>query len=76
MRTLARHHGTLKNEGAPMAVAVEAKWTGLDGHGAFEAFICGACGFTEWYAIGLDELKADPNAGVYFIDNEPKVGLR
>jgi hypothetical protein len=76
MRTLSHRHGSISNEGAPMAVQVESRWTGLKPQGQFEAFICNGCGFTEWYATGLDELKANPGEGVYFIDNEPKVGLR
>ena len=60
----------------PMPVAMEARFAGPRPKGSFQAHICAACGFTEWYATGLDELKPDPGAGVYYIDDEPKVGLR
>jgi predicted nucleic-acid-binding Zn-ribbon protein len=60
----------------PLPVVYEVTTWSTHLHGAFETFICARCGFTEWYATGLDELKADPTAGVYYIDDEPKAGLR
>lgn len=44
--------------------------------GALEAFICKACGYTEWYANGLEQLEPDADAGIQLIDNRPKAGLR
>ena len=71
-----RDHETLAKSAVPMAVAVEARWTGVRHQGEFEAFICEKCGWTEWYATGLAHLKENPEAGLHFIDAEPKAGLR
>ena len=62
----------------PMALTVEhRRWTlGEKATGTFETFICAECGYTEWYASGLDKLEAAPGKGVHFIDNEPEGGLR
>jgi predicted nucleic-acid-binding Zn-ribbon protein len=75
--------GTMHERGdnnavAPFNVTVESRWAGLDvrAAGTFETFICAGCGYTEWYARGLDQLKEDPKNGIYFIDTEPKAGLR
>lgn len=39
--------------------------------GTFDAWICAKCGYTEWYASGLEALTADPDKGVHLIDAEP-----
>ena len=65
--------------GAPIKVpiTVHRRWSGtFDLNGGFEAFICKACGYTEWYAHGLDELQPDEKNGVQLIDNTPRGGLR
>jgi hypothetical protein len=66
----------LGNRPAPLPVIAEATWSGVRTTGQFEAFICAGCGWTEWYATGLAELKENPAAGVHFVDAEPKAGLR
>jgi hypothetical protein len=69
------HIGVWPNQ--PLPVAHERRFAGaFRGEGRFEALICAQCGFTELYAQGLEELKPDPSMGVYFIDDEPKAGLR
>ncbi len=61
----------------PLPISLELRFAGASlALGGFEALICAECGFTEWYGTGLAELKHDPAAGVYFIDDEPKAGLR
>jgi hypothetical protein len=37
---------------------------GLEGIGQFTTLICKACGYTEWYARGLDRLRENPPHGV------------
>ena len=32
--------------------------------------ICKRCGFTEWYAHGLDDMKPDEPNGVFLLDGE------
>ena len=63
---------------AAFPVAVVNKWGGLntDAMGGFETIVCAACGYTEWYATKLGELREEPTRGIYFVDNEPKAGLR
>ena len=60
----------------PLGVVMHGSFFGPRPVGKFEAVICAKCGFTEWYAVGLEELQPDPTHGVHFIDNEPKAGLR
>ncbi len=62
----------------PLALPATARasWSGFQKTGQFEAFICQACGFTEWYAYGLEELEPDEKHGVQLIDNRPPEGLR
>jgi predicted nucleic-acid-binding Zn-ribbon protein len=61
----------------PIAIAVQVSaWSGAKVNGAFETFICRACGYTEWYALAAEALVADEAAGVRLIDNEPKATLR
>jgi predicted nucleic-acid-binding Zn-ribbon protein len=71
---------TVKVRTAPsptnLPLVVRSTWRGLESSGGFEAFICNGCGYTEWYAHGLDELKHDPQEGVQLIDNRPTPGLR
>ncbi len=42
--------------------------------GAFEVWICSACGLTEWYAAGVNEALADlsrvHDSGVAFVDGD------
>jgi len=44
--------------------------------GRFEAWVCAACGFTEWYATRLNELAvlADATSAVRVIEREPEGG--
>ncbi|MGK3990109.1 hypothetical protein WME99_44105 [Sorangium sp. So ce136] len=43
--------------------------------GAFQTWICAACGFTEWYALDpealLGKLAAMPGSGVQVLDTPP-----
>ena len=57
-----------------LGVGMESEWTGYTSE--FESFICGKCGFAEWYATNLEHLQPDPTNGVHFVDAEPKAGLR
>jgi predicted nucleic-acid-binding Zn-ribbon protein len=58
---------------APLNVVLQQKFFKLyNGVGKFETFICKRCGFTEWYAHGLDELKEDPQNGVFSLDGSAK----
>jgi predicted nucleic-acid-binding Zn-ribbon protein len=57
---------------APLALTVRSGWSGHQTAGGFETFICKACGYTEWYAHGLEELVADEKNGVQLIDNRPR----
>jgi len=68
------HH--MRQTPVPLAVTAEAGFASIRHQGEFEAFICAGCGWTEWYATGIDKLTENPEAGVHFIDNEPKAGLR
>jgi predicted nucleic-acid-binding Zn-ribbon protein len=54
------------NQLGPIAVAFHQSWLGLGAQqqGSFETYICKACGFTEWYAQGFEELREDPERGV------------
>jgi predicted nucleic-acid-binding Zn-ribbon protein len=68
----------------PMAVTSERLPTGRGGvfasdseqvsAGLFEAWVCAACGFTEWYARHANEALArmaqHPESGVVFLDGE------
>lgn len=44
--------------------------------GTFEVWICAECGFTEWYANGVNEALADlsrfPETGVLFFNGHPR----
>lgn len=46
--------------------------------GFFEAYVCAACGFTEWYAVlanpDLATMAQDPNSGVRLIDTSGQRG--
>ena len=66
----------IRNRPALLPISAEGSWRGVHTAGQFEAFICAQCGWTEWYATGLEELKENPSAGLYFVDAEPKAGLR
>ena len=54
---------------APLNVVLQQKFFKLyNGVGTFETYICKTCGFTEWYAHGLEDLKADEAHGVRLLD--------
>lgn len=56
---------------APLNVVLQQKFFKLySGVGAFETYICKQCGFTEWYAHGLEELRPDEPNGVFLLDGE------
>lgn len=58
---------------APLNVVLQQKFFKLyNGVGKFETFICKRCGFTEWYAHGLEELKEDPQNGIFSLDGNAK----
>ncbi|MBW2458181.1 MAG: hypothetical protein JRI68_26995 [Deltaproteobacteria bacterium] len=43
--------------------------------GHFVAYVCAACGLTEFYADDMDELEPDPTNGVRLVDNtDPQQG--
>jgi predicted nucleic-acid-binding Zn-ribbon protein len=53
----------------PLNVVLHEKFFKLyNGVGYFETYICKRCGFTEWYAHGLDELEVDSSKGVALLD--------
>ena len=37
--------------------------------GQFDVYLCGGCGYSELWASGLDELRADPAKGVRLLDS-------
>jgi predicted nucleic-acid-binding Zn-ribbon protein len=43
-------------------------WWDPGGSGSFEVFVCKSCGFTEWYAHGVSDIRADPDRGIHVID--------
>jgi predicted nucleic-acid-binding Zn-ribbon protein len=56
----------------PFNVVLQQKFFKLyHGIGTFETYICRRCGFTEWYAHGIDELTPDPENGVRLLRGEP-----
>ncbi len=58
---------------APLNVVLQEKFFKLyNGVGTFETYICRRCGFTEWYARGLDELKEDPANGIFLLDGKTR----
>jgi predicted nucleic-acid-binding Zn-ribbon protein len=70
-----RPDGTTTMHPTPLALAQEGTmWRGYHSVGHFEVFLCSACGFTEWYADGLSELKPDPKHGIHLIDMTPQAG--
>jgi predicted nucleic-acid-binding Zn-ribbon protein len=72
-----RDPNRLSTEPVTLAVTVDEKWYGgFTPIGQFEQFICARCGYTEWYALGIDALTADEQRGIRILDNEPKAGLR
>jgi predicted nucleic-acid-binding Zn-ribbon protein len=70
-----REHGD-QNSLKPLPAGVERRWWGSAALGGFETFICAGCGYTEWYAYGLETLKPDEKLGIQRIDNRPEAGLR
>jgi hypothetical protein len=76
VRVAVRNQDTLGANAPPLGVSVHSSWLGTQHKGEFEAFICAACGFTEWYATDLGRIVENPKDGVYFVDAEPKAGLR
>jgi predicted nucleic-acid-binding Zn-ribbon protein len=69
----------MTSSGRPSEVGVlvaGSVWRGYKAIGGYETFSCARCGYTEWYAHGLEELRHDPAQGIHLIDNEPEGGLR
>jgi predicted nucleic-acid-binding Zn-ribbon protein len=60
----------------PLHVSLKVGFWGAKGTGSFAVFVCAGCGYSEFYATGIESLQSDPKNGVYFIDNEPVAGLR
>jgi hypothetical protein len=61
----------------PLNVVLQERFFRLyDGTGYFETYICKRCGFTEWYAHGIDDLHHDPENGVRLLTgtDDPKSG--
>jgi hypothetical protein len=49
----------------PLNVVLQESFFRLyNGQGYFETYICKSCGFTEWYAHAIEELKEDPQNGI------------
>ena len=62
---------------SPVGIAVVGSvWRGFKALGGYETFTCAACGYTEWYAHGVESLEENAKEGVHFIDTEPEGGLR
>lgn len=36
--------------------------------GRFDVYVCDGCGYSEMYASGIEELRADPSRGVRLLD--------
>jgi predicted nucleic-acid-binding Zn-ribbon protein len=63
--------GVLERPIQPLNVVLQERFFKLySGTGTFETYICQRCGYTEWYAHGLDDLRADPKHGVRLLDGE------
>ena len=57
----------------PFNVVLQEKFFKLyNGIGTFETYICKQCGFTEWYARGLDGLRPDPDDGIQLLRGDPE----
>ncbi|HEY1546379.1 MAG TPA: hypothetical protein VGG28_01095 [Kofleriaceae bacterium] len=41
------------------AVSKISRWSGMSHEAPFEAYICEACGLTEWHVVALEELLVD-----------------
>jgi hypothetical protein len=64
--------GVMERPIQPLNVVLQERFFKLyDGKGHFETYICKACGFTEWYAVGLDDLAPDPKHGVRLLQGKP-----
>lgn len=58
-----------ENPIAPMNIVLQQRFFRLyNGAGRFETYICRGCGFTEWYAIDMHDIKHDPQHGVRLLD--------
>jgi predicted nucleic-acid-binding Zn-ribbon protein len=71
-----RERGRNMTKAEPLGATFAPTWHGVTNRGTFETFICAGCGYTEWYAHGLEQLEADASKGVYFIDDQPESRLR
>jgi predicted nucleic-acid-binding Zn-ribbon protein len=61
----------------PVPITVQQSfWRGTQAIGAFETFICRACGYTEWYAGDPAAIPVDEASGIRLLDNSPKATLR
>lgn len=50
---------------------------GMDLHkraGRYDAYVCAQCGYSEFWAHGLNELTHRPEDGIHFIDTTPQQG--
>ena len=56
--------------GTPIPVAVTA--SGPQGH--YAQRVCSSCRSIEWYARGIDDLVADPDEGLYDVDDIVEIG--
>lgn len=64
--------GVMERPIQPLNVVLQERFFKLyEGKGSFETYICKSCGFTEWYAQGLDDLKVDPKHGVRLLRGKP-----
>jgi predicted nucleic-acid-binding Zn-ribbon protein len=55
-------------------VAWQKTAAGLQGVGYFSVEVCAKCGFSEWFARDLHELKSDPERGVLVVKRRKSEG--
>ncbi len=52
----------------PLPVLASDSFLNADELGHFEAFICKGCGFTEWYARDIEQVRSNKHYGVEVLD--------
>ena len=50
--------------------------TGVESYttGLVDAYVCAACGYTEFWSHGFEKLEHNPESGIHFIDTTPQQG--
>jgi len=59
-----------------LAIHVEQGWVEKTIHGALEAYVCGACGFTELYAVDAARIPIEQIPGARRLGPVPKPPYR